>query len=98
LCFVAVRVSSETSYVCSTAGSQAARWIEVGGFWEAGTYGYTNANEYWAVGVTTWFDTVAHPTSSDVLAPQFLSKDALLYALLAEWLPVVPVLHLQNKW
>ena len=72
--------------------------LEVGGFWPEGTYGYTDVYEYWAVGVTTWFDTVAHPTSSDVLAPQFLAKDALLYLLLEEWLPLLPVLHIQSKW
>ena len=72
--------------------------LEFGGFWTAGTYGYTDVYEYWAVGVTTWFDTVAHPTSSDVLKPLFLAKDAPLYALLEEWLPVIPVLHIQYKW
>ena len=72
--------------------------LKVGGFWPEGTYGYTDVYEYWAVGVTTWFDTVAHSKSSDILAPQFRAKDPRLYALLNEWLPVIPVLHIQNKW
>lgn len=72
--------------------------IEFGGYWPEGTYGYTNVLEYWAVGVTTWFDTVGHPKSSDVLGPQFLAGDPLLYALLEEWLPVLPVLHIEYKW
>ncbi len=71
--------------------------VEFGGYWQAGHYGYTDVLEYWAVGVTTWFDTVGHPKSSDILGPQFLAKDPLLYALLEEWFPVMPVLHIPDQ-